>query len=230
MERKRTTAREQRNAAERERTGEVHTAPVVQQHLMGEPTLIEMEEISMEEVALIEARAQAAAKDMRAKALAAGNWSGYVFSYPRPYRRDGFSLIRDRLSDSEYWKLLREMWIDTELPNLHRQRGYWLGLFKLSRENRSELMTPNEHEALATLPDPVRIYRGAAPKYARGLSWTTDPERAKWFAERYSAWSGRVFTCVIPKTKILAYFLERDENEVVIDPSRVHYQPLDVAG
>jgi len=30
VERKRTTAREQRNAAERERTGEVHTAPVVQ--------------------------------------------------------------------------------------------------------------------------------------------------------------------------------------------------------
>jgi len=192
--------------------------------------MVEMEEIGMEEVALIEARAQAAATDRRAKARAARDWPQYVFSYPRPYRRDGFSLIRDRLSDSEYWELLREMWIDTELPNLNRQRAWWLRLFKSSRENRSELMTPNEREALSTLPDPVKIYRGAAPEYARGLSWTTDPERAKWFAERYSAWDGKVFACEIPKTKILAYFLERGEDEVVIDPSRVHYQPLDVAG
>ena len=48
------------------------------------------------------------------------------------------------------------------------------------------MLLPNStSDAVDRLPDPVRIYRGAQLKYARGMSWTTDPDTAAWFAHRF---------------------------------------------
>ncbi len=157
-----------------------------------------------------------------AKALSSHEFEKYAtWLVPRPYRPLAFVQVENRLSDQDYWRVLRDLWIDTEFPG--RCRSLWLDFFMSRREGRSELMKPAEHTAFAALPDRVRIYRGAHPKHARGMSWTTERAMAEWFAKRFDR-DDAVFTTVTPKTKIVAYFLGRGESEVVIDPRRLGYE------
>jgi hypothetical protein len=47
---------------------------------------------------------------------AEGDWHGYVFRHCRGYRFDAFKRIARRLGSADYWKLLRDVWIDSEAP------------------------------------------------------------------------------------------------------------------
>jgi hypothetical protein len=58
------------------------------------------------------------------------------------------------------------------------------------------------------------------------MSWTTDPDTAAWFAHRFGH-RGEVFTTTLAKRKILAYFDDRSEREVLIDPRRIRFAVLD---
>jgi hypothetical protein len=112
----------------------------------------------------------------QAEFLATGEWGSYVFSFPRPLRLQAFWEIIGRLTDREYWTLLGDLWTDTEMPNANR--AYWLELFLSPRGERDQLMKSEEHAALTALADPVRIWRGASRRYARGMSWTVDEQQA----------------------------------------------------
>ncbi len=70
---------------------------------------------------------------------------------------------------------------------------------------------------------PVTIYRGCFAWQAsvRRMSWTTDRDRAEWFAERGDM-SGqnrprRVYRAEVPRRAILGHFTGRGESEVVVD-------------
>jgi hypothetical protein len=102
-----------------------------------------------------------------------------IWTCPRPRRLLYFFENMGRATDREYWTLLRELWIGAEFPN--RDRQSWLRLFTSSRDERACLMEPEDYAAFYALPDPVRVYRGAEPRYVRGMSWTVDEERARWF-------------------------------------------------
>jgi hypothetical protein len=157
--------------------------------------------------------------------LAAGDWDHFIGRHPRPLRLECFREIAGRLTDAEYWRLLAGIWTDAEVPNVNR--AIWIDLFTADRGGREDVMKPEEHAAFAALSEPVQIYRGAPMKYARGMAWTTDRDRAMWFAERYAYTNGaRLLTAILPKRKLLAYFTERKEAEAVIDPRRIKYEVL----
>ncbi len=164
-------------------------------------------------------------------ALRAGDWDGYLWAGDSCDRLDDFLALASyhRLPDREYWRLLAQVWIDTEFPSL--RQATWLSLFARPRGEREHLMKPEEHAAFIALPNPVRIFRGVKnPKHERGMSWTVDKKKAHWFANR--AWFGKgskggvVMTTVVPKGKVLAYFSERAENEIVIDPRGIGVNQL----
>ena len=68
--------------------------------------------------------------------------------------------------------------------------------------------------------EPLTLYRGAdRDSGGRGLAWTTDPDRAKWFAYRLGREGRTVFTAVAPPGVILAHFTGRNEDEYVVDYS-----------
>lgn len=83
-------------------------------------------------------------------------------------------------------------------------------------------------------PDnPLRLYRGATPHFARGMSWTDDPIVARWFADRFATFAGSgpfkaayVYTIVAPPEAILwdstnPIFQDvgrPNEREIVVDP------------
>ena len=68
---------------------------------------------------------------------------------------------------------------------------------------------------------PITLYRGSLTGFKRGLSWTTDRERAVWFANRGDmSGKGRamhVWRCEVPREHTYAHFNERTEHEVIAD-------------
>ncbi len=91
----------------------------------------------------------------------------------------------------------------------------------------SVIMTPDELQAFAQLPDVMTVWRGGAGDGAaikRGHSWTTSRTVAADFAKRAATGFGgepRIAWRRIRKSQVIAYFMDRGESEIVIWPSRV---------
>ena len=73
-------------------------------------------------------------------------------------------------------------------------------------------------------PGPFTLYRGVAGKGAarciRGYSWTADPERAQWFADRSGPLGladPAVMRAIVPTRHILFCSNERSESEFFLD-------------
>jgi hypothetical protein len=144
------------------------------------------------------------------------DWKTALDWLPLPYHVDFFCRIQWELSDTEYARLLAKIWQDTELPS--RILDSWIRLFTHPRLQREFLMTPKELAAYRALPDSVRIWRGVRwPRYARGISWTTDPDQAAWFAQRFASNDGgRIYSVTVRRQAIIAYFAR--ESEAILDP------------
>ena len=75
----------------------------------------------------------------------------------------------------------------------------------------------------------LTVYRGTFGDDPRlGISWTLDKSKAEWFAAQGGRGSGRVrneqtvWRGTVSATAILGYFIEREEAEVILDPTTVH--------
>jgi hypothetical protein len=140
-------------------------------------------------------------------------FSKIIFLHERPYRLDAFIKIAKDLPDDKYWSLLASIWTDTE--NGWQNLDEWRALFGSDRPARGHLMDENEHFTLGNLPETVEIYRGCQEGINEdGLSWTLDPEKAKFFAERFGK-PGKVLKKAVNKAQIVALFSGRNEAEVI---------------
>jgi hypothetical protein len=67
----------------------------------------------------------------------------------------------------------------------------------------------------------IVIYRGSQNnELGHGFSWSTDKEKALWFANRFSR-NGKLFTGEVLKKDIFAYILDRGESEIIVDYRKV---------
>lgn len=147
------------------------------------------------------------------KAIAEKNFSEVIYLHERPYRLDAFSNIADDLLDTQYWRLLSEIWIDTE--NQWQNLGKWKELLSSDRSSRHYLMDEDEDNLLRSLPEKVTIYRGCLKGINEtGLSWTLDKSKAKFFAKRFSK-DGIILEKKISKKDIVAVLTGRGESEVI---------------
>lgn len=93
------------------------------------------------------------------------------------------------------------------------------------------------------IPDgPVQVWRGAYEDHRDGLSWTTDPETATWFAARANRPDeedrrAQVWTTTVTPDRVYAYLNGRGEHEVVcaveglpITVDREHVVPENATG
>lgn len=165
----------------------------------------------------------AAKKAAIAEEEAKGNWEGTLWLYERPYRIGVFYGFRDELSDSEYWRILSELWSDTE--NMW-QNGYtWKLLMDSDRPGRAEnFMDDDERAALAELPDELTIYRGTSHGLPPGMSWTLDRDRAEWFARRYQreGYGPEMMVGHVSKKDVIGYLTGRSEDEIVANHENIH--------
>ena len=176
------------------------------------------------------------------------NWETYIWLHERPFRLDAFLSIRHHLGPKRYFRLLREVWTDSENPSVNKD--IWLMLFNnpdivefpkdFIKASRSRyLMTPAErkvkvklriqHMGVSAVRKPTRIYRGYHDDGTGdidgtdGLSWTLSYEKAEWFSTRLMV---RGDTAMVVHGEcdpddMIGYFQDRGEDEVVIDPDKV---------
>jgi hypothetical protein len=132
---------------------------------------------------------------------------------------DEFVKIQHELCDQQYWELLRWVWIrhGGSVSRLKAQKQ----LLMAQRPQKEYLMTANERQALAKLPDELTVYHGTSLDAEQlGWSWSVDYYSSLNFARK--RFDGpRVVRGRCSKVDVVAYFPEYDEEEIVIDPDRV---------
>jgi hypothetical protein len=151
-------------------------------------------------------------KDSIAKALKENDLESYVFYHERPYRLEALieGLKKIKTSKKNKALALASVWIDSETPSINYWT--WVGLFE--KYGRLSMSKENQ-EAFDSLPDKVEVYRGTTEKYDNGLSWTLNEDIAEFFATRFEEY-GEVISKVVDKEDIVAYYGDRDEQEVII--------------
>lgn len=137
-----------------------------------------------------------------------------------PYRPLLFKLCYKDLSEEDYNSMLEEVWTGTENPNQDPNISIkqWIKFFK--KANKNLLMLENELDFYNSLSDtePIKIYRGVGhDREPYGLSWTSKRETAEWFAKRWGNEQAYMFKTYCTKKDVLAYFNNRNENELVIN-------------
>lgn len=149
-------------------------------------------------------------------ALAEEQFSRYIFLHERPYRLNAFLEVADKLPCDEFSRLLASIYTDSE--NIWQNEDTWRGLLARGID-QSVSMTDSEQQALAALPDEITVYRGYAERgTAEGFSWTTDYDKACWFAKRLAQAGDACFVAeaTIPKNDVIWYFEGRGESEIVV--------------
>jgi hypothetical protein len=157
-------------------------------------------------------------------ARAERNWSLVIWLHERPFRLEAFEELAPELTDSEYWKLLGEVHVDTE--NFWQNDKQWARVLRSGRSHREEFMTGEEREAFAGLPDTFPVYRGVNGKGKKlSWAWTLDRGIAKWFARRLDRpGKGKPPTVVrgtVRKEHVIGYLTRRGEEEILVAPKYV---------
>ena len=68
------------------------------------------------------------------------------------------------------------------------------------------------------LPGELTLYRGVPQNgVVLGLSWTTDLKTARFFMNRTGERGGKIYKAVVPKSAVVAFYGDREEQEVVLD-------------
>src|SRR6266851_4461812 len=118
-----------------------------------------------------------------------------------------------RCSPERLRNLLAAWWDDTEFPSN-------FGVHEIVRMFRGAGFVSDDPELTAPT-EIMEVYRGAEPRRRRGLSWTRDLERAKWFAQRWNILGrpGQVYAAGVSTRNVLGMFTQRGESEVVVSPT-----------
>lgn len=134
-----------------------------------------------------------------------------------PYLPAFFKHTKHLLCSDDYSAFLGTMWTIVEYPNIDENITA-IEFVKLFRKaDKSVLMDEDEFQQYLALPDEITVYRGIRARGSlKALSWTTDINKAKWFACRWNK-TGKVYSAQISKEDVLAMFTLRGESELVVD-------------
>jgi len=150
------------------------------------------------------------------------------FVIRKSYRMTFLKYIHSYLSLEDFSKLLNYAWISSENPNTDVNVNIRTVLSWFKKADKKQLMNEEDYEVYNNLPEYVTLYRGVGIKSKRkGLSWTDDIEIAKWFANRFQS-NGYILTAKVHKSKILAYFSDRNESEYIVDVYSIDVERLEV--
>lgn len=141
-----------------------------------------------------------------------------------PYKLTFIKHVLPYLSQYDLSLLLADAWVNTENPNgdINCSLRTIKSWFKKCQKN--VLMCREDFEIYNTLPDEFELYRGVAVgRNPKGLSWTRNLKRAEWFANRFNSEDevGCILKATVRKEDVLAYFNIRNEEEVVVDSSKL---------
>jgi hypothetical protein len=121
-------------------------------------------------------------------------------------------LADGRLPRDDLREVLQHVWTSAEGSTREFPIPKWVALFR-------------EADYSLRPQQAVRLYRGTRPgRWRRGMSWTTDLDRAPFFADRWFERGYRqteVVTVLAPPAAMLVEIANESESEVVVDPARL---------
>lgn len=135
----------------------------------------------------------------------------------KPYYPALFKYSAQYLGEKDFADALAYTWTTTEFPNhdANVSLNEFLNMFK--KANKEYLMNEECLDAYNALPDKITVYRGTClQSTTKAMSWTTDVNKARWFAERFGD-NGKVYEAQINKKDIFAYFADSGEKEIVLN-------------
>jgi hypothetical protein len=155
------------------------------------------------------------------KAIHERDWKRAIFLFERPYRPDALEQYAPMIEVDRFWTLLPSVYIDCEFPYRHYET--FRRLFSRTPLSMEGLMSDDERAVLNGLPQYFPIYRGAGERSQdprSALSWTTSMHVATWFASRFGS-QGVVFSGIVKKDDVIAYFNRRGEDEIIVFPETI---------
>lgn len=108
---------------------------------------------------------------------------------------------------------LHDAWRMAEWPERAVEPDMWAMLYRMVGFTVEGVQAdPKDH-----LPAEVVLYRGATPDRKMGMSWTTDPQVAQWFANRFVGYETHVYRTTVRRDQVLAMGGRDGEHEVILD-------------
>lgn len=145
--------------------------------------------------------------------------------FDKPERLPALFSIHKKLNDEEFWQCFHAIWTNTESAfRFNREIRAMLTKRRLASPYRLSTMDDEGRNFIAkkiTDNAPLRIWRGCRRENQHGYSWTTDRDKAVWFACRFGASKPLLIEGTISPEKIVAVYTERNENEIFVFPHDV---------
>ena len=149
---------------------------------------------------------------------------GMFYITNKPYRLTFLKYAQPYLTKQTFSELFGDIWVTSENPNDDvnvslRELVNWF-----RNADKKFLMDEKDYAAWKALPETMELYRGVGVSRKQyGLSWTTNLEKATWFAHRFDKGPemGYVQKAIVSKKDMLAYFQSREEEEVVVDTFKI---------
>lgn len=165
--------------------------------------------------------------------LAAGDFDTFLQYCWKPARLWALHMLAPSMSDEDYWRLLAAV---------YQQCGdstWWYRplrqLLSAPRPGREHFMSAEGRAALAALPDPLPVHRGAQLFNLSGWSWTPIVGVARHFAfetrtggQAMNRSEGFVVHGQVAHADVVGFLEDFDIAEVVCDPERVTVESIDV--
>lgn len=155
----------------------------------------------------------------------------FVYSLVRKsYRLAFLKYVKKYLSKADFSELFADAWVSSENPNqdVNVRLSTLASWFK--QADKKVLMTEEDYAVYESLPSTLTVYRGVAVgRNPKGLSWTANYDTAKWFANRFNKKDkkGYIQKVTIDKSRVLAYFNTRNEDEIVVDTRGLEFEIME---
>lgn len=149
---------------------------------------------------------------------------GVIYHINKAYRLQFLEIIQDYLSNVDLAELLAYIWVDSEGTSQDPNCSLSQLIEWFTEADKKALMDDEDYQVFDTLPSEFSVYRGISTHgNTNGLSWTLNRETAEWFAKRFSfdGSKGTVIEATAKKEDVLAYFNDRNEQEIVINPKKL---------
>ena len=163
------------------------------------------------------------------------NWDKVFMLIEKPFRlnwlEENIDLIKD---DKQYYNFLKDAYMMTEFPMNGFSNYRDLLHLLYAKDNPKLMMDKEELKLLNSLPNEVKIWRGVKVDDVLdedniGLSFTLNKDKAIWFAERFAqagVSKAILIEAVVKRDDILSIFLNRDEEEVIVNPEYIKIKKI----
>lgn len=141
-----------------------------------------------------------------------------------PWKLTFLKYCKPNIDTDLFVALFAEAWVFFENPNGDANCSIKELITWFKRCSKDILREQEDFEVYNSLPDEFEVYRGVSRgRNPRGLSWTRNLEKAKWFAHRFDSKEekGYIQKVFIRKENVLAYFNTRNEDETVVDSNAI---------